>query len=110
MKYIDSEQRPWGKFYVIHDEPNYKLKRIEVEPGFRLSYQYHKYRSEAWTVVYGSGLVTIDSKDQKIKTGDTIIIPLGVKHRIKNISKNAYLKIKNLQLKLQRLGLKMNGG
>ena len=36
MKYIDSEQRPWGKFYVIHDEPNYKLKRIEVEPGFRL--------------------------------------------------------------------------
>ena len=51
MKYIDSEQRPWGKFYVLHDEPDYKLKRIEVEPGFRLSYQYHKYRSEAWTVV-----------------------------------------------------------
>ena len=85
---IESEERPWGRFFVLHDEPNYKLKRIEVKPGFRLSYQYHKYRSEAWTVVSGSGLVTIDSKDKKIKKGDTIIIPLGSKHRIENTSKN----------------------
>ena len=45
------EKRPWGCFLVIHDEPNYKLKRIEVDPGKRLSYQYHNKRSEAWTIV-----------------------------------------------------------
>ena len=37
---IESEERPWGRFYVLHDEPTYKLKRIEVDPGGRLSYQY----------------------------------------------------------------------
>ena len=40
------EERPWGRYFVIHNEPEYKLKRIEVEPGERLSYQYHKYRSK----------------------------------------------------------------
>ena len=40
MKSIYSENRPWV-IYVIHDESNYKLKRIEVKPGHRLSYQYH---------------------------------------------------------------------
>ena len=47
-------ERPWGRFLVLNDEPTYKLKRIEVDPGGRLSYQYHKKRSEAWTVVEGS--------------------------------------------------------
>ena len=40
MKYIEVEKRPWGSFYVIHDEQNYKLKRIEVNSNHRLSYQY----------------------------------------------------------------------
>ena len=46
MKFKEKENRPWGAFYVIHDEKKYKLKRIEVDPGERLSYQYHKKRSE----------------------------------------------------------------
>ena len=41
MKFKEKENRPWGVFYVIHDELNYKLKRIEVNPNSRLSYQYH---------------------------------------------------------------------
>ena len=51
MKYIEQEIGLGVRFYVIHDETNYKLKRIEVDPGHRLSYQYHFKRSEAWTVV-----------------------------------------------------------
>ena len=43
MKYTEVEQRPWGSFYVIHDQKT-KLKRIEVNSGQRLSYQYHKKR------------------------------------------------------------------
>ena len=84
MKVQESEKRPWGCFFVIHDEPTYKLKRIEVNPGGRLSYQYHNKRSEAWTIVCGSGYITIDDVEKKISKGDTIIIPQGAKHRIEN--------------------------
>ena len=84
MTAIKSEERPWGRFFVLHDEPTYKLKRIEVDPGRRLSYQYHHKRSEAWTLVEGSGCITLDGKTQEYKVGQTIIIPQGVKHRIEN--------------------------
>ena len=81
---IESEERPWGRFFVLHDEPNYKLKRIEVDPGGRLSYQYHHKRSEAWTIVEGIGTITLDGDAQEYKAGQTILIPQGVKHRIEN--------------------------
>ena len=81
---IESEERPWGCFYVLHDEPTYKLKRIEVNPGGRLSYQYHYKRSEAWTIVKGVGTITLDGDVKEYKAGQTILIPQGVKHRIEN--------------------------
>ena len=81
---IESEERPWGRFYVLHDEPTYKLKRIEIDSGERLSYQYHYKRSEAWTIVKGVGTITLDGKAKEYKAGETILIPQGVKHRIEN--------------------------
>lgn len=81
---IEKEERPWGKFFVLHDEPNYKLKRIEVNPGGRLSYQYHNKRSEVWTIVDGVGTITIDGNIKDYYKGETIIIPQGTKHRIEN--------------------------
>lgn len=82
--YDSSEERPWGKYYVIHDTPTYKLKRIEVAPKGKLSYQYHHKRSEAWTIVEGVGSITLDGVEKEYKQGDTIIIPVGTKHRIEN--------------------------
>ena len=84
MKYIETEQRPWGSFYVIHDEKKYKLKRIEVESGQRLSYQYHKKRAETWIIVEGEATVTIEEKIKKYNEGQTVIIPKGAKHRVEN--------------------------
>ena len=81
---IESEQRPWGRFYVLHDESSYKLKRIEVDPGGRLSYQFHYKRSEAWTMVEGKGTITLEGEAKDYIAGDTILIPQGVKHRIEN--------------------------
>ena len=81
---IESEERPWGRFFVLHDEPKYKLKRIEVDPGGRLSYQYHHKRSEAWTIVEGVGTITLDDEVRDYYSGQTILIPLGAKHRIEN--------------------------
>ena len=84
---IESEERPWGRFFVLHDELTYKLKRIEVDPGERLSYQYHRKRSEAWTIVEGAGVITLDGIDKEYTKGQTLIIPKGVKHRIENKGK-----------------------
>ena len=86
MNYLEKDERPWGRYYVIHDEINYKLKRIEVEPGQRLSYQYHNKRSETWIVIKGTALVTINDNTLEYYAGDTIIIPLKAKHRIENKS------------------------
>ena len=84
MKSIEKEERPWGQFFVIHDEPNYKLKRIEVDTGERLSYQYHNKRSEVWTIVEGKAIVTIKREIKEFKEGDTMLIPKRANHRIVN--------------------------
>ena len=92
---LESEERPWGRFYVLHDELIYKLKRIEVDPGGRLSYQYHNKRSEAWTIVEGTGTITLDEVVKDYKSGETILIPQGVKHRIENkgIQKVVFIEV-----------------
>ena len=81
---IESEERPWGRFFVLHDGPTYKLKKIEVDLGSRLSYQYHHKRSEAWTIVEGVGTMTLDGDVKDYSKGETILIPQGVRHRIEN--------------------------
>ena len=92
---IESEDRPWGRFYVIHNENNYKLKRIEVDPGGRLSYQYHNKRSEAWTIVEGTGTITLNGKIKEYTKGQTVLIPQGIKHRIENkeINKLVFIEV-----------------
>ena len=72
MMSIEMEERPWGRFFVLHDEPKYKLKRIEVDPGERLSYQYHQNRSEVWIIVEGIGTITLDGKIKDYKEGETV--------------------------------------
>ena len=81
---LEIEKHPWGRFFVLQDEHKYKLKRIEVDPGCRLSYQYHQKRSEAWTIVEGTCVITLDGFDKEYYKGDTVLIPQGAKHRIEN--------------------------
>ena len=83
---LEVGERPWGKYYVLEDEENYKLKRIEVNAGNRLSYQYHHHRQEFWTVVQGEAVVVLDGVEHIVKYGESIFIPLGAKHRIENRS------------------------
>lgn len=79
---IESEERPWERFFVFYDQPTYKLKRIEVESGGRLSYQYHHKRSETWTLVEGVGTITLDGDIKNYLKGETVLIPQAVKHLI----------------------------
>ena len=82
LKEID--ERPWGKYEVLLDAENVKVKRITVNPGQKLSYQYHEKRREVWTVV--EGMLTIVLEDEKLfrGKGQSVRIPLGAKHRAWN--------------------------
>lgn len=81
---MEHDIRPWGQYWVLEDEKSYKVKRIEVNPGGRLSYQYHHHRAEVWTIVEGIGRVTLDGHAKDYHPGEVAIIPLGAKHRIEN--------------------------
>lgn len=83
--YLYEEERPWGKFIVIDEEIDYKIKKLVVNPGKRLSYQYHKQRSESWTIIQGKALVTINDVEDIHEAGQLIKINETVKHRIENI-------------------------
>ena len=84
MNYLEKDERPWGRYFVLQDETNYKIKRIEVEPGQRLSYQYHNKRSEIWIIIEGSAIVTIDDKSKEYNAGESVVIPIKAKHRVEN--------------------------
>ena len=78
------DQRPWGTFTVLDEGDNFKVKRIEVLPGKRLSYQKHAQRAEHWVVVQGTARVTLDDQEIIVPTGAAIDIDLGAAHRVEN--------------------------
>src|SRR3989442_11177205 len=79
------DERPWGSFTVLDESDTYKVKRIEVLPQKRLSYQKHERRSEHWMVVAGTAKVTLEGREIAITTGETIDVPIGAAHRIENV-------------------------
>jgi mannose-6-phosphate isomerase len=78
------DRRPWGTFTVLDEGDDFKVKRIEVLPGKRLSYQKHSQRAEHWVVVRGTAKVTLDGRDMTVKTGEAIDIAIGSAHRVEN--------------------------
>jgi mannose-6-phosphate isomerase len=78
------ERRPWGTFWVLDEGDNFKVKRIEVLPGKRLSYQKHSQRAEHWVVVQGTAKVTLNDRDIMVVTGEAIDIGIGSAHRVEN--------------------------
>ena len=78
------EARPWGSFTILDEGDGYKVKRIEVFPGKRLSYQTHARRSEHWMVVQGLATVTLDGADHALAAGGVIDVAVGSAHRVMN--------------------------
>ena len=76
--------RPWGSFTVLDEGENYKVKRIEVLPGKRLSYQRHSRRAEHWYVVHGTAKVTLDGVEKLVNAGEAIDIAVETAHRVEN--------------------------
>lgn len=83
-----SETRPWGSFHILDEEPGFKVKRIVVTLGGRLSLQSHEHRSEHWTVVNGTATVTVGETVKAMTRGQSVDIALGAKHRLENLGKD----------------------
>lgn len=96
---LDSDNRPWGRWEEYLNEPGYRVKRIIVNPGQRLSLQKHEHRKEHWVVARGRGMFHLDGAEQRVREGDAIYIPLGGVHRIHNDGDD-YLVIIETQLGL----------
>jgi len=78
------DERPWGNYQVLEDATSHKVKRLEVAPGHRLSYQRHEERAEHWYVIAGEATVTLDGVDHVLGPGQAIDIPRGSAHRVAN--------------------------
>ena len=76
--------RPWGAYTVLEEEPQFKIKRIEVKPGASLSLQMHHHRSEHWIVVSGTALIVNGEQEILLQTNQSTYIPAGHKHRLTN--------------------------
>jgi len=81
-------QRPWGSYTVLEEKgSDYKLKRIEVAVGARLSLQAHQHRSEHWIVVSGTATVTRGDEVFTVSKNESTYIRIGEKHRLENKGK-----------------------
>lgn len=87
------DRRPWGTFTVLDQGKGFKVKRIEVLPGKRLSYQKHAQRSEHWVVVQGTAKVTLNGSDIIVAPGQAIDIAVGMAHRVENPGEDALVFI-----------------
>ena len=80
-------ERPWGTYTTLNESERFKIKRIEVKPGGRLSLQMHHHRSEHWVVVSGAAKVTCSDKEFLLSPNESTFIPVGARHRLENPGK-----------------------
>ena len=79
-----TENRPWGNYTILLDQPDCKVKKITINVGQAPSYQYHFKRNEHWIVIHGNGTLVLDDKEHSLKEGDSVFIPKLSKHQFKN--------------------------
>jgi mannose-1-phosphate guanylyltransferase/mannose-6-phosphate isomerase len=79
--------RPWGYFVVLEEGPRYKIKRIVLKPGQKVSHQLHYHRSEHWIIVKGTAKVTLGKKTTMVHENESTYVPKSTVHRLENPGK-----------------------
>lgn len=92
------EERRWGTYRVLDDsyyaDGRHALtKSITLKDGKNISYQLHHHRSETWTFVEGEGIFVLDGREQRVKAGDTVIIPVEHWHSIKALTELTFIEV-----------------
>jgi mannose-6-phosphate isomerase-like protein (cupin superfamily) len=80
----ERDERPWGSYEVLEESEGFKVKRLDVKPGARLSLQRHSRRGEHWVVVNGVADVVCGEKNIQLTKGQHIHIPTETNHRLGN--------------------------
>ena len=94
------EERRWGTYRVLDDsyyaDGRHSLtKSITLKEGKNISYQTHHHRSETWTFVQGEGVFVLDGKEQRVKAGDTVVIPVQHWHAIKALTELTFIEVQS---------------
>jgi mannose-6-phosphate isomerase len=76
--------KPWGSFSTLEEGPGYKIKRLVVAPGQRLSLQKHRHRAEHWVIVAGTATVVTGASRLTLRPRQWTVIPRGAWHRVGN--------------------------
>jgi len=79
--------RPWGSYTILEEGERYKIKRLVINPGTKLSHQLHNHRSEHWVVVSGTARVTNGENVYDVHPNESTYIPMSTKHRLENLGK-----------------------
>jgi mannose-6-phosphate isomerase len=77
----DRSERPWGWFETLAEGEGYRVKRLRLHAGRRISLQRHRHRCEHWVVVAGEGTIECDDRQLAAAVGTTVFIPVGGLHR-----------------------------
>ena len=94
------EERRWGTYRVL-DDSHYAdgrhalTKSITLKEGKNISYQIHHHRSETWTFVEGEGIFVLDGQEQRVKPGDTVVIPVEHWHAIKALTELTFIEVQS---------------
>lgn len=76
--------RPWGRYDILYDGDDCKVKRITIKPGAQLSYQYHYKRKENWQIISGKGIVVLNGEESPVKPNSIVTIWEKEKHTMIN--------------------------
>jgi mannose-1-phosphate guanylyltransferase len=76
--------RPWGEYTILEEGARYKVKKIVVKPGKRLSLQKHFHRNEHWIVIEGTARIVNGESETVVRTNESTYIPMGQAHRLEN--------------------------
>ena len=76
--------RSWGKYTLLTESEGYRVRKVEVNPGASLMMQMHYHRNEHWTVISGTGKITINDQESIFTENQSTYIPMGVKHKLVN--------------------------
>ena len=86
------EKRRWGEYYILDYGDGFLTKRLKINAGKSISYQVHNHRKEVWTIVSGEGILTINDLQRCVRSGDTIVIDIGEKHKISATSDITFIE------------------
>lgn len=86
------EKRRWGEYYILDYGDGFLTKRLKINAGKSISYQVHNHRKEVWTIVSGEGILTINDLQRCVRSGDTIVIDIGEKHKLSATSDITFIE------------------